>query len=83
MKRILIGSALAASLLGCPKAPMDSSTQTSAPKTQLSSGIDAAAIDPAVRPQDNFYRYVNGHWLDQTEIPADQSVWGSFIKLRE
>jgi putative endopeptidase len=35
------------------------------------SGIETRYIDHSVRPQDDFYRYVNGGWLDATEIPAD------------
>ena len=30
-----------------------------------------------------FFRYVNGAWLDATEIPSDQTTWGSFMELRE
>nr|WP_228124731.1 M13 family metallopeptidase [Glaciimonas soli] len=40
-------------------------------------------IDSSVRPQDNFYNYVNGKWLEKTEIPADKSSWGAFYELRE
>ena len=38
-------------------------------------------MDKGVGPQDDFYRYVNGRWLDQTEIPADKAVYGSFTKI--
>ena len=37
----------------------------------------------AVRPQDDLFRYVNGEWLDTAEIPADQSMTGAFIVLRD
>ncbi|MGH7635247.1 MAG: peptidase M13, partial [Gemmatimonadaceae bacterium] len=36
-----------------------------------------------MRPQDDFFRYVNGGWLKKTEIPADASSWGAFQELRE
>lgn len=49
----------------------------------LVSGIDMATLDTAVRPQDDFYGYVNGIWTRSTEIPADKSVWGTYIELRE
>ncbi|MGS0743834.1 M13 family metallopeptidase [Glaciimonas sp. GG7] len=58
-------------------------TTTSASATALLSGIDMQNIDPAIRPQDDFYTYVNGKWLQKTEIPADKSSWGSFYELRE
>ncbi len=51
--------------------------------TSLSSGIDRSGFDTAVRPQDNFFLYVNGGWIQKTEIPADKSNWGSFNILRE
>ncbi len=45
------------------------------------SGFDLANFDKSVRPQDDFYRYVNGTWLANTEIPADKSNYGSFSIL--
>ena len=50
---------------------------------QLSSGIDTTTFDHSVRPQDDFYRYVNGGWLKTAQIPADASSWGAFQELRE
>ena len=38
----------------------------------LSSGIDLQYVDHDVRPQDDFYRYVNGKWLADTVIPPDK-----------
>ena len=49
----------------------------------LSSGIDTTTFDHSVRPQDDFFRYVNGAWLKKIEIPADASSWGAFQELRE
>jgi len=40
-------------------------------------------MDTSVRPQDDFYQYVNGNWMKSVEIPADQSRWGSFNELGE
>ncbi|HXT47112.1 MAG TPA: M13 family metallopeptidase N-terminal domain-containing protein, partial [Gemmatimonadaceae bacterium] len=50
---------------------------------QMTSGIDTANFDHSVRPQDDFFRYVNGGWLKKAEIPADASSWGAFQELRE
>lgn len=47
------------------------------------SGIETQHIDPAVRAQDDFFTYLNGNWLKNTEIPADKSSWGSFSKLND
>lgn len=46
-------------------------------------GVDLTAMDTAVQPGDDFYRYVNGKWQDRTEIPADKSSWGGFGVLRD
>ena len=46
-------------------------------------GINLSYMDTTVTPQENFFRYVNGRWLDTNEIPADKTVWGSFNELRE
>ena len=43
--------------------------------------LDTSAMDLSTRPQDDLFRYVNGSWLDNTEIPADKSNFGSFIVL--
>ncbi len=40
-------------------------------------------MDTTIRPQDDFYNYVNGKWMKTTEIPADRSHWGSFDELRK
>lgn len=52
-------------------------------KEDLKSGIEISNLDLNVRPQDNFYRYVNGTWLEKTEIPSDKSSYGSFTELRD
>ncbi|NUU08548.1 M13-type metalloendopeptidase [Leifsonia sp. C5G2] len=49
----------------------------------LDSGIRTDELDPAVRPQDDLFRHVNGKWLERTEIPADKARWGSFMVLAE
>ncbi|WP_395092267.1 M13 family metallopeptidase [Vaginella massiliensis] len=40
-------------------------------------------MDTSVRPQDDFYSFVNGNWMKTAEIPSDRSRWGSFDELRE
>src|SRR5688572_23900708 len=46
-------------------------------------GINLEHIDTAVRPQDDFFKYVNGGWISKAAIPPDQGRWGSFNELRE
>ena len=47
--------------------------------TAYAAGVDMTAIDKSVVPGDDFYSYANGNWIKRTEIPADQSRWGSSI----
>jgi putative endopeptidase len=47
------------------------------------SGIDPDELDPAVRPQDDLFRHVNGKWIARTEIPSDKARYGSFYVLAE
>lgn len=46
-------------------------------------GLNLENIDSTIRPQDDFFLYVNGGWINKTEIPADQGRWGSVNELRE
>ena len=46
-------------------------------------GLSLAEMDTMVRPQDDFYNYVNGTWAKTAKIPADKPTWGSFHILRE
>jgi predicted metalloendopeptidase len=47
------------------------------------SGIDASAMDKAVRPQDDLFRFVNGSWLANTPFPAEYASAGIGIMLYE
>ena len=46
-------------------------------------GINLGFMDKSIQPTKDFYRYVNGTWLDNTEIPSDRTRWGSFDELRQ
>src|SRR5690606_22993879 len=45
--------------------------------------INPDYMDQSVRPQDDFYNYVNGNWMKTVTIPSDRARWGSFDELRE
>ncbi|MXN91857.1 M13 family peptidase [Flavobacterium sp. Sd200] len=53
------------------------------PAKQEKHGINTDYMDKSVTPGQDFFRYVNGKWLDNTEIPGDKTRWGSFDELRE
>src|SRR5690606_12135133 len=49
----------------------------------LPAGIELDELDPAIRPQDDLFRHVNGAWIERTEIPSDKARYGSFYVLAE
>jgi predicted metalloendopeptidase len=67
---------------GTPPQPGTAASASSAAAVRPS-GVMLANLDRAVRPQDDFYRHVNGAWLAGTEIPADKSNYGTFTKLAD
>ncbi|HKX57311.1 MAG TPA: M13 family metallopeptidase N-terminal domain-containing protein, partial [Xanthomonadales bacterium] len=49
----------------------------------LLSGIQLDALDPETRPQDDFYQFANGGWLDRTEIPEIYSGYTVYHQVYE
>ena len=79
-----IGIALALSAASCSNNTASQKNAGATPaKPALGSGIELASMDTHVAPQQDFFRYVNGKWVDNTSIPADKSRWGSFDALDE
>ena len=50
---------------------------------KLLPGIDATSLDKQTRAQDDLFRHVNGTWLDNTAIPEDKAIYGSFHMLAD
>ena len=63
-----------------PALAFSSIAQTSAP---LVSGIDTSLFETSIRVQDDFYGYINGKWMQSTQIPASKAAWGTYPQLRE
>jgi predicted metalloendopeptidase len=70
MKRTLCSALIAGLFAGLAHAGAAAATTRS--------GVDTAALDAAVRPQDDFFRYSQGKWLKDVDIPNDRSSWGAF-----
>ncbi len=82
MKRPLCVATLITCVCACAEPPApDTSHVATQPMPAL--GLDPAHMDPNVRPQDDFFTYVNGGWLQSSTIPGDRSRWGSFDELTE
>ncbi len=52
-------------------------------KTEEIPGIVLENMDTSVTPNQDFYNYVNGSWMKNTEIPDDRTSWGGFSVLRK
>jgi predicted metalloendopeptidase len=90
MKKQYLLSALTMALIasvshaeGAATAAKTAAAKNSASAPTLSAGIATQFIESSVRPQDDFFEYLNGKWLKTVEIPSDKSSWGSFMELRE
>jgi len=63
------------------------STKASSSKPSVAvthtAALSLANMDKTVRPNDDFYRFVNGTWLKNAVIPSDKTRWGSFDELRQ
>lgn len=49
----------------------------------LVSGISVEHMDKSVRPGNDFFSFMNGAWIAETEIPADKSSYGGFGILHD
>jgi putative endopeptidase len=54
-----------------------------APAPAMALGVDTTGFDRSVRPQDDFFAFVNGGWIKRTQIPADRTSAGTFLALRD
>ncbi len=84
-RRALLGTSFAYFLASCANAPPAAAPAAPAPPATPPKigawGVDLSARDLSVKPGDDFFRYVNGGWINATEIPADRTSWGSFQVL--
>src|SRR5689334_23062124 len=84
MRLSLLLAASAAAIVAACSPAKPATPAAEAPKAQLGTfGIDTASMDTSVKPGDDFYRYVNGKWLDTTKMPADKATYGAFEQLRD
>ena len=62
---------------------LQSCQQTTGETEEIAPGIETAYMDTTTSPKQDFFRYVNGQWLDDVDLPADRGRWGSFDELRK
>ena len=88
MKRTLCSALIAGLFASLAHAgPLDNAPSVPAANAQAQAlrqaGVDVASFDPAVLPQDDFFRYSQGKWLKDVEIPADRSSGGAYNIAQE
>jgi len=82
MKKLIIGALALTSLAACGQQQTGDS-EVAAAAAEPRSGIVLANMDTSVRPGDDFFAYVNGKWISETEIPADKSSYSVFSSLND
>lgn len=90
MKKVTIGLLALSGIVflnSCSSSKVASNVKTEdkklIPSQKEEHGINLKDMDNSVRPQDDFFNYVNGNWYKTAEIPSDKASWGSFNELRE
>ncbi|MGQ0533377.1 MAG: M13 family metallopeptidase [Caulobacteraceae bacterium] len=86
LTRRAIGASSVAVLAGCATGAAPTDDAPAAPRAPAAIGawgVDLTARDLNVKPGDDFFRYANGTWMANTQIPADRTRWGTFDILRE
>ncbi|MFB8280924.1 M13 family metallopeptidase [Nocardia colli] len=64
-------------------AALASCSNDSTPASKQLAGVDMGGADPAIRPQDDLYRHVNGKWLRDYQLPPDKVAFGSTSEAAE
>ena len=79
MKPVLLLATAALSVVACK----EDKKEVAQAETEKTPGIEVKYMDTTVSPKNNFYNYVNGNWMKETEIPEDRTTWGGFQVLRK
>jgi len=81
VKKLLIGAGALLLLSACGQDPATEAVVEEAPEP--TSGVIHDNMDLSVNPGEDFFSYVNGQWVADTEIPADRSNYGTVGELRD
>ncbi|RZV33805.1 MAG: peptidase M13 [Chromatiales bacterium] len=80
MNKLIIGAAALLLVAACGQEAAQPAAEEPA---SLISGIDLDGMDTSAKPGDDFFAYVNGTWVQETEMPADKARYGLFNILRD
>lgn len=78
MKKVYFLTASFLAFMSC-----NEKTKEAGNKMEKIPGIVLENMDTSISPKEDFYNYVNGSWMKNTEIPADRTTWGGFSVLRK
>ncbi len=83
MKKTITALGICAFLLGACDPAENTETTAELSPYATASGIDKTGFDENVSPREDFFRYVNGTWIANAEIPGDRGTYGAFAMLRD
>jgi putative endopeptidase len=85
VKQALAGALALLILTACGEKPVDdmAGDAAQAAATTPGSGLAIENMNKSVHPGDDFFSYMNGAWIDKTEIPADKASYGGFAILAD
>lgn len=83
MKQLLASAVALIVLAACGQQDAEPVAEVAKTPVVLGSGLNLDAMDKSVKPGDDFFSYMNGTWVKETEIPADKSRYGGFDILRD
>lgn len=78
-----VGRAAPSASVSAASAPSGSTSVAPPAPSVGGASIDRTAMDPAIRPGNDFFLYANGAWYRKTEFAADRSSAGVWIRLTE
>lgn len=81
MKKIILLGAVATAITACDVVKETSETTEEIVQSATGETIDVDYLDKTVRPQDDFFQFANGTWLQNNPVPSSESRWGSFNEL--
>ena len=79
----MISAAVLVALAACGQQQSEQAAAVDEAPAAPISGISTEHMDKSIRPGDDFFMFMNGAWIAETEIPADKSSYGGFGILRD
>jgi len=82
-RSILVSSIALIAISSCKNETKPELVENQKEIVKKTSGINLDLMDKSISPKEDFFKFINGTWLKNNEIPADRTRWGSFDELRK